>query len=152
MNYNTNLQTNNTSLQGILRTVNNLTEGSEGSAPETWAFTMEDGSTKNEVVNVVTVCPITYRLDPGITSSNTNTYIKYGDTYETVLSSGTANSYTYFDAIYIDISNGDGTGFSVGFDPDPETPWLAYLSFSNVDRPLEIYATLAGYGHDEDLE
>lgn len=152
MNYNTNLQTNNTSLQGILRTVNNLTEGSEGSTPETWAFTMEDGSTKNEVVNVVTVCPITYRLDPGITSSNTNTYIKYGDTYKTVLSSGTANSYTYFDDIFISVSYGDGWGASEDFAPDPETPWLAYLSWSNVQQPLEIYATLKDFGYDEDLE
>lgn len=53
MNYNNNLQTNNTNLQKVLNLANNLpTNDASGKEVKKWILTMEDGSTIEKYVEV----------------------------------------------------------------------------------------------------
>lgn len=60
MSYNTDLQTNNTSLQTVLTSIHNLSSGRAYNT-EIWELTMEDGSIVEESVQIVPI--ITFKID-----------------------------------------------------------------------------------------
>lgn len=148
--YKADLQTNNTNLQTVLATVQNLSSES-GSSTETWTLTMDDGSTKQEQVGIAKVCQVTYGLDNGITSSNTATFIRRGDTYETVLCSGDSSGYSEFDIVVVDVYNSSNETDWYFFSPDKSSPWLVYITIPNVDGDLYIDATLSDIYTSEDI-
>jgi hypothetical protein len=161
--YKADLQTNNTNLQTVLATVQNLSSGS-GSSTETWTLTTADGGTKTEQVGIAEVCQVTYNLDGGITSSNTSTFVRIGDVYETILSSGDEIAGSYYKSIivYLDyhtngrVETGGGYQLEEEFYPDEECPWLVNIAIPAEDTSssyltsITIEATLGGWGWDEE--
>ena len=51
-NYNTQIQSNNTDLQAILKTIQELPAGNK-KYTELWVFTMQDDSIKTQAVNIL---------------------------------------------------------------------------------------------------
>lgn len=71
MSYNTDLKTNNTSLQDVLTSIQNLSSGRSYNT-ETWELTMEDGSIVEEEVKTVpiitfNISSVTYQAIEGMT-------------------------------------------------------------------------------------
>lgn len=146
MNYNNNLQTNNTNLQRVLNLANNLpTNDASGKEVKKWILTMEDGSTIEKYVEIPKVYTVAYQLADGITSSNTATTIAHGATYETTLDSRSDGGYLVYE--YITVWE-DSTNIVHTFHEVEESPWLCHISIPNVTNDITIVVKTLGHVSD----
>lgn len=142
MSYNTDLQTNNTDLNKILTSVNELFTGGFYTT-ETWELTMSDNNVEEIQVKNVKMCTVHFFLGPDITKESCSCvvdikgspwgsthFIRQGDTLKAVLSSGDATGYLEWDSVGVDMCTSDGGGMGIGaeYDPDKNQPWLVYIS------------------------
>lgn len=138
MTYNTELQTNNTTLQSILATAQNLPDKSNaGTTVQKWTFTLDDGSTVDKYVEFIKTYNIIGIDTQLFTYSNSATTIKHGQTYENTL------YYQYYEdygrcTVYVGIGGWPGDDPVQEFYFESDADGIVHISIPNITGDIYL--------------